>query len=792
MSLKLSKGLFFFLFIFTPLAFGTTEPWSYAIMETGTGLACLLFFISILKNNNELYQVPGITPLLLFLFYILFQIIPLPPFIVEYLSPGAFKIHQTTNLLADMNFWMTISVHQKATLSEFFRYATYVMFYVLTVQLLKEKEMLQTTVLVIVVFGGLLAFSSILQFYLTEDMALWFRHSPINSIVVGPYANHNHYAGLMELIFPVVLGLFLFYRPRIGNTSLIKGIAEIFGQEKANIHILIGASALLIIISIFVSLSRGAMISTCLALLLFTLLLLKRRISKGNTMLMLGVIMISTLAIGWFGWDQIFERFARLKNAQGVIYESRLDFWKDTKNIINHYTISGSGMGTFSHIYPLHRSFQSDRFLTHAHNDYLELLAEGGIIAFFLAISFLLTLFYKTYKTFLKRRDGFSIYLYIGCITAMVSILLHSFTDFNMHIGANGLWFFFIAGIAVSAANTGFKKQSNETRLVPVNSLNKKLSSTVIVGGMAALLLLYNISNLLGIFYYSNIKNYIMSVKTPPDIIKKIERVAGFASRFDPFHAAYPFTQANTAWFLNDFERSRIHFIDSTRLDPLNSRHLNRFASFLAQQGESAKAQVAFKNSMIYDKSNAEYAFQYGTWLLAQKNFKQGFEYMKKTLTLNEKYFDRVLTSMIVSGANDSEMEQAIPNLPGPTIEYASFLNTTGSMEEAVSKYLTALDLTDILHNQTVSTHKHSLIKIRSFYYKIFKFFKARNDLKNAMEVMERAEKTLPMDARIKVTLGDLYYQQGILYKAFDKYDHALLLEPGNKRALKMIQKINP
>jgi O-antigen ligase/tetratricopeptide (TPR) repeat protein len=791
MSLKISKGLFFFLFTFAPLAFGTTEPWSYAIMETAAGLACLFFFISILKNKNDLYQVPGIIPLLLFLFYILFQIIPLPPFIVEYLSPEAFKIHQTTNLLADTNSWMRISVHQKATLSEFFRYATYVMFYVLTVQLLKEKDMLQTTVIVIVFFGGLLAFSSILQFYLTEDMALWFRHSPKNSIVVGPYANHNHYAGLMELIFPVVLGLFLFYRPRIGNTSLIKGIAQILSQEKANIHILIGASALLIVISIFVSLSRGAMISTCFSLLLFTFFLLKRKISKGNTLLMMGVIIITTLSIGWFGWDQIFERFAKLKNAQGIIYESRLDFWKDTQGIISDYTITGSGMGTFSHIYPLHRSFKSNRFLSHAHNDYLELLAEGGIIAFLLAASFLLSLFYKTCKTFLKRRDGFSIYLYIGCVTAMVSILLHSFTDFNMHIGANGLWFFFIAGIAVSAANTGLRKQSQETRLACVNSLSKKMSSAIIISGVAVFLIIYNISNLLGIFYYSNIKNYTMSVKTPPDIIKKIQKVAGYASQFDPFHAAYPFTLANTAWFLNDLERSRIHFIDSIRLDPLNSRYLNRFASFLAQQGEPAKAQVAFKNSMIYDKSNAAYAFQYGTWLLAQKDFRQGFEYMKKTLTLNEKYFNRVLTSMIVSGANAGDMEQAIPNMPGPTIEYANFLSTTGSMEDAVIKYLTALDLIEIMNNKTVFSHGYPLVKIRSFYYKIFMFFKTHNDLKNAMGVMERAERTLPMDAGIKVTLGDLYYSQGILYKAFDKYDHALLLEPGNKRALMMIKKLN-
>jgi len=331
MSLKVSKSLFFFLFIFTPLAFGTTEPWSYAIMEILVTLALFSFFISVFKNREDLHKIPGITPLLIFLLYILFQLVPLPSFIVELLSPNAFKIHQANNFIADTHSWMSITVNPKATLSEFLRYSTYVMFYVLTVQLLKKREMLQATIVVIALFGGFLAFSSILQFYMTEDMALWFRHVPDNCIVTGPYVNHNHYAGLMELMFPVVLGLFLFYRPRIGNTSLIKGIAEIFNQEKANIHILIGASALLIVISIFVSLSRGAMISTCLSLVIFTYLLLKRKISKGNTTLIICVIMLSALSIGWFGWDQIIERFAKLKNAQGIIYESRLDFWEDTK-----------------------------------------------------------------------------------------------------------------------------------------------------------------------------------------------------------------------------------------------------------------------------------------------------------------------------------------------------------------------------------------------------------------------------------------------------------------------------
>ena len=81
--------------------------------------------------------------------------------------------------------------------------------------------------------------------------------------------------------------------------------------------------------------------------------------------------------------------------------------------------------------------------------------------------------------------------------------------------------------------------------------------------------------------------------------------------------------------------------------------------------------------------------------------------------------------------------------------------------------------------------------KVRNYYYKIYNFFIKYNDLKNAMEAMERAEKSLPMNAGIKVTLGNLYYKQGILYKALDKFDHALLLDPSNKQALEMIKKIN-
>ena len=112
----------------------------------------------------------------------------------------------------------------------------------------------------------------------------------------------------------------------------------------------------------------------------------------------------------------------------------------------------------------------------------------------------------------------------------MTSILLHSFTDFNMHIGANGLWFFFIAGIAVSAANTGIRKQSAATRLVLVKSKTFKTGATLLALIFFISVLGFNISNLLGQFYYSNIKDSTLSVEILPSDMKKIKKIADTAS----------------------------------------------------------------------------------------------------------------------------------------------------------------------------------------------------------------------------------------------------------------------
>jgi len=777
---KLTKRLFYFLIIFTPLAFGTVEFWSLAVMEILSMTALFAFMISSMKNKEEIHAVPGIIPLLLFLLFILIQIIPLPAQVIKFLSPSAFDIHRNAAGIIGSSPWMTISIHPHATVLEFLRYSSYVAFYILTVQLLRDKDVLKKTIIVIIIFGGLLSFSSILQFYLTKDMALWFRHVPHNSMIVGPYICHNHYAALMAMIFPVALGIFFFHRPRFYHTSLFRGIVEILSQEKANIHILIGAAVILMVSSIFVSVSRGGMISTCLSLIFFSYLLVKRKISRGNTLLLIFVIIITTLSVTWFGWDQILDRFARLKNAQGIIYESRLDFWKDSRHIIKAFPATGSGFGTFVDIYPSHQTISGDLTLVHAHNDYIELAVEGGLISLLFAAAFIFTLFQKTYRVFKTRRDAYSVYVYMGSITGIIAILIHSVVDFNFHIGANGLWFFFIAGLAVSAANTGIRQTSKRTRLLPVQSLSVKRLSMASVTVMMAGTVVISCSFLSGKFYFSHIKNFQTGADTPVEDLKKINQISGYAVKFDPLNAIYYFAKANSELFLDQADLAVKNFKKAIQLNPAKSTYLKRLGLYFGKTGEDSLAEQLLESSVKFDISNADNALQYGIALLYQQKTEQGIDYIKTAVQLDPELIDTALTAMAMNRIDFQEMEKAVPEIPGPYITWALFLYNSGARKLAKLKFLTAIDYIE----------KQEKIN-RWEFYRIYKFFVKRGQLDEAIKVMQRAAENLPQYADIRITLGDLYRKTGIAYRAQQEYEHALIIDPGNKHAQKRLDKLN-
>ncbi len=784
MGIFMARFVVFFLIIFTPLAFGTKEPWSYAVMEISIALGLIALSISLARKHRNLYGTPGLFFLILFQIYILLQIIPLPSQVVAFLSPKAFSIHSAIDeITLSKRAWMTLSVNPFATLVQFFRYGSYAAFYVLAVQILTKKKTLRNIVITIILFGGLFSFSSILQLYLTKDMALWIRHTPINSMVMGSYANHNHYAGLMEMIFPVVLGMFLYYRPRIKGKSLFHGITQMFNQEKANIHILMGFSAILIFVSIFLSLSRGGIISTCLSLVAFGFLVRQKSPEKKTSVLIMVCLVFIFISLNWFGWDQVVDRFALLSDSNKIVNQGRAQFWKDSKNIIQDFPLTGAGMGCFEHIYPPYKSLNDNRQLKHAHNDYIQLLVEGGSIGFGIITLFILSLIAKTYGHFRKRKDGFSIYLYIGSLTGMISIFCHSFTDFNLQVGANGLWFYFMAAMTVSAANTNMHGQASPTRLALVSSPLKKTFFSTIAGIFALCVTGFQICSLASILYFSHIENYIITTETPFAKLLAMKKIADLSSRFNPVWAPPQYSNAVISLWKQEPLKARQHFTSCLQLAPLNSKYLSKYATMLPRISAGKNHSIqgkAYELAAQYTPTLPVYKLQYASWLLQNGHTIQGLAQIKRTLLLNDSYTEKAMQAMLLANVDKEAIRKAIPdNLPKPLLAYARFLYAVGMKENSTQLYIKILEMLKI-----------SLEPDRWLYYDLYYFFNRSGKPSYAMESILTGEKAIPKDVRIKMILADTYRKQGILFKAREKYQEILLIDPKNYWAKKHFQTI--
>jgi len=167
---KIIVAIFIVLLLFSPLAFGTVEPWSIALMEAATFFALfLLLFQKVRRKETALYEIPGIIPLFCFLVYIIIQLIPLPSGIIRIFSPETYVLYQETLSFGKPIHWMSLSINHKSTVAEFFRIASYAAFYILTVQVLTDRTLLKKVVTVVVVFASLLSFFGILQHILSNN-----------------------------------------------------------------------------------------------------------------------------------------------------------------------------------------------------------------------------------------------------------------------------------------------------------------------------------------------------------------------------------------------------------------------------------------------------------------------------------------------------------------------------------------------------------------------------------------------------------------------------------------------
>jgi O-antigen ligase len=245
----------------------------------------------------------------------------------------------------------------------------------------------------------------------------------------------------MELAIALPLGLLFsgaiesYKRPIYAFVALMMGVALILTNSRGGL-ISLAAEILFLVVVAGPGLRRGERPARAQRI---RSALLRAGFAFGLIVVLIG----GTIAVG--GSD-VFTRLLGTVNADDPT-TGRAHFWSVTSDVIKAYPIVGSGLGSFSVIYTRYDSRNGYYRLEQAHNDYLQILADGGIVGGLLGLAFLIILFGKGFAR-RETDDKFRRGVATGALAGCFAVFIHSFFDFTLHTTANALLFLVLAALA--------------------------------------------------------------------------------------------------------------------------------------------------------------------------------------------------------------------------------------------------------------------------------------------------------------------------------------------------------
>src|SRR5208337_1853199 len=304
-----------------PLAFGAVEPWSILALEA-CAMLLLLVWVSRQWDHREL-ELSGN---------------------VLYLPMAAFFA------LVLLQWMVGTTAYRHVTYSHLLLYVAYGMLVFVVTQTLHRSSQFELMAKMFTGYGAVVALFAVLQGMAPNGKVYWIRTLEQGGLVYGPYVNHNHYAGLMEMLtpFPLVLAATRFTEG--GRKIAVAGVAALMAA------------------SIFLSGSRGGM-AAFVAMVIFFLL--------------------------WMGNNELTQRLISIHSdtREEINGGVRLNIDRDCLRMLLKRPFLGWGLGAFPIVYPEFRSFYTNMFVNQAHNDYLQLLVETGLAGFSIVVWFLVLVF---------------------------------------------------------------------------------------------------------------------------------------------------------------------------------------------------------------------------------------------------------------------------------------------------------------------------------------------------------------------------------------------------------------
>ena len=266
----------------------------------------------------------------------------------------------------------------------------------------------------------------------------------------GPFINRNHFGGWMLMTLAVLIGsLFGRFEGALrdsGNRPV--ALLAWLSSAHANTLLLKGAAVVLGTVSIFWALSRSSIVSLAAAVMLFSWLASRRRrlstARRGFAVVSLAAAVIAGIA--WRGPDRVLAWFQDDRNLL-----SRFDAWRDAWDVIRAFPLAGTGLNTFGDAMLFYQKRNPGFHMAQAHNDYLQLAAEGGVLVVVPAVV-AAVLLARAIRRNLRaaRAESRGYWIRAGAAVGLVAIAIQVVFEFSLQIPVNALLFATLAAVALS------------------------------------------------------------------------------------------------------------------------------------------------------------------------------------------------------------------------------------------------------------------------------------------------------------------------------------------------------
>jgi len=496
----IEKGIIFLL-IFTPFAFGAVQTWSTAVLEI---TALSIFFLHLFGKAGDVTQFRQKLELrhqiltascILFIslvIFILFQTLPLPPSVLQAISPASFETYRNFGDYPS-GAYHPVSLNPYATRQALFLFLSYAAVFFIIISHYRTKVQVASIVKTILYMGFFLVIFAVIQKMTWNGRVYWIY--PVNealksgSGIWGPYINRDDFAGYMEMAVPLGMGMLIYSSPHLrtfAEAPLQIKIARFWSSDKIIPFTLLFLLVLIMTAALFMTFSRGGIIGFSISAIFFARITHRRKTLRKKTAMLAVLAAVVLAAVVLASWDRLEKRFADLEQD----HISRRDVWHDSLGIVKDYPAVGAGLGTFANVYMRYQTTMPRTFFDHAHNDYIELLTDIGMVGFLLAAAMALYFFAPLFRRWKEKRSMFGKCIGAGGLSSCTAIAAHSFTDFNLHIPANALLFTVTAAVTYAAIFNVTPNSSDYTDTCGSESCAPSPQNAAVTGRAAFLTLL--------------------------------------------------------------------------------------------------------------------------------------------------------------------------------------------------------------------------------------------------------------------------------------------------------------